>query len=64
MNQALTIAVLVLTLVPGCAFLGWWLSKKWLQAQLDDYDRARLAADVLNAQRAAGGGDVAAAAAA
>ena len=50
MKQALTIAVIFLILLPGCSFLGWWLSKKWMQAQLDDYDRARLAADVLNAQ--------------
>lgn len=50
MKQALIIAVIFLTLLPGCSFLGWWLSKKWMQAQLDGYDRARLAADVLNAQ--------------
>jgi uncharacterized protein YneF (UPF0154 family) len=57
MKAGLTILVLFLTLLPGCTFLGWWLSKKWLQAQLDDYDRATLAADVLNAQAAAGGGN-------
>jgi hypothetical protein len=57
MKAGLTILVLFLTLLPGCAFLGWWLSKKWLQTQLDDYDRATLAADVLNARAAAGEGN-------
>ncbi len=60
MKQALIILVLFLTLLPGCAILGWWLSKKWLQGRLDEYDRAVLAADVLNAQGLAGGGNGAA----
>lgn len=60
MKQGLVILVLFLTLGPGCAYLGWWLSKKWLQAQLDEYDRAALAAEVVNARAAAVGANGAA----
>lgn len=50
MKPGLVILVLSLTLVPACAIFGWWFSKKWLQRQVDEYDRARLTADALNAQ--------------
>jgi uncharacterized membrane protein len=60
MNRGLVILVVFLTVVPTCAFLGWWLAKKWLQARLDEFDQAILEADVLNARATAAGGDGAA----
>jgi hypothetical protein len=52
MKQGLVILVLFLTLVPACALVGWYIGKNLLQKQLDDYDRARLTADAINARRA------------
>jgi predicted permease len=52
MKQTVVIVFLFIALVLGCSLLGWWFAKKFLQRQVDDFDRARTAADILNTQAA------------
>ncbi len=66
MKPSVAIAVVLVIVLACCSIFGWWLAREFFQRELDQYDRARLAADILNARAAApdgggGGGNGAAA---